>query len=404
MNMLLKIKRETRITILLIFCSILVSFGILEIVIRYFGTYDANGNFLFADRPLKPYQLPVTTTKELIDEYLSSASSRLMYDPDLGWVPRPNSQSRNELYHYNSMGIRSAPSEYSITPQQGVLRIALFGDSYTHGDDVTFENSWGYYLENNLRENGIQAEVINFGVSGYGMDQAFLRWRKLGQKYSPDIVILGFDAENVNRNVNLVRVIYKPKTGLPLSKPRFIFDKEGLQVINVPAILPENIVGVVQNIKTWELARHEYFFKPEDYQDSIWLKSRLIAFVLSLNSAQGTDWQLYSLEEEPAQLSVKIIQEFKKEVEAEGHRFFVVHLPRHSHAATLLSGEALDYAALLEEIANNATVIYPEHKLLEEAKGSSLEALYKGHYSPRGNKVIADVISEFLVSSSLASP
>ncbi|MDM8531233.1 SGNH/GDSL hydrolase family protein [Anaerolineales bacterium HSG25] len=391
-----KANRETYIIILLVFCSLLLSFGILEIVIRYFGVYDENNNFVFADTPLKPYQLPINTTQDIIDDYLSSSTSRLMYDPDLGWAPRPNSQSKNELYRYNSMGIRSMPLEYSITPQPDVLRIALFGDSYTHGDDVTFENSWGYYLENNLKKNGIQAEVINFGVSGYGMDQAFLRWRKLGQKYSPDIVILGFDAENVNRNVNLIRVIYKPKTGLPLSKPRFIFADEALQVINVPAILPENIVNTMQNIETWELARHEYFFNSQD-NDSIWLKSRLIAFLFSLNS--DTDSQLYSLDKEPAQLTIKIIQQFKQEVEAEGHQFFVAHLPRHSHTATLLSQETLAYTALLSEIAKTVTVIYPEDRLIEEAKASSLKALYKGHYSPKGNEVIADVIAEFFISS-----
>ncbi len=397
-------KRKTGTSILLIFCSLLISFCILEIAIRYFGDYDENGNFLLADTSLKPYQLPVISTQETIDKYLSASSSRLMYDPDLGWSPRPNSQSEDGLYHYNSMAIRSAPTEYSMTPRPDVLRIALFGDSYTHGDDVSFENSWGYYLESNLKENGIQAEVINFGVSGYGIDQAFLRWRKLGREFSPDLVILGFDAENVNRHVNLIRAIYKPKTGLPFSKPRFIINEEKLQVINTPTILPENIVAIMQNIEAWELIKHEYFFEPKDYQDSILFKSKLAAFVFSLNSNQGTERQLYSLDEEPARLTIKIIQEFKKDVEAGGRKFLVVHLPRRSHTATLLAGEDLEYAELLAEIAKNSDVIYPEYKLMAEAESPSLKTLYKGHYSPRGSKVIADVIAEFLISSALTSP
>lgn len=399
-----KMKRETSVGVLLVFCSVLFSLGIVELAIRYFGTYDENGSFLFAGRTQKPYKLPVTTTRKAIDEYLSSSSSRLMYDPDLGWTPRPNGQSRDGLYHYNSIGIRSAPSEYSMAPQPGVLRIALFGDSYTHGDDVPFENSWGYYLENNLEENGIQAEVINFGVSAYGTDQAFLRWQKLGRKLSPDIVILGFDAENVNRNVNLIRPIYKPSTRLPFSKPRFVLDGERLRVINIPVLSPENVVDVMQNIETWDFVEHEYFFDPKDYQDSIWLKSKLVALALSLGSDQGTKQHLYSLDEEPAQLTLEIIQEFRKDVEADGRRFLVVHLPRRSNMATILAGDTLEYAELLAEIAKTNTVVYPEYRLLEEAKSSSLEALFKGHYSARGNRVIADAIAEFLISSSFTPP
>jgi hypothetical protein len=390
------VKRETGIGVLLICCSLLFSFAILEVVIRHSGTYDENGDFLFADRTLKPYHLPVTTTKKLVDEYLSSPSSRLMYDPNLGWTPRPNSQSRNGLYHYNSVGIRSAPCEYSTVAQPDVLRIALFGDSYTHGDDVPFENSWGYYLENKLKENGIQAEVINFGVSGYGIDQAFLRWQVLGRQFSPDIVILGLDAENINRNVNLIRAIYKSKTGLPFSKPRFVLNGERLRVINIPALSPENVVHVMRNIEAWDLVEHEYFFDPKDYQDSLWLKSKLVAFVLSLGSKPGPNRHLYALDEEPAQVTLKIIQQFKQDVEADGRRFLVVHLPRRSNIATLLAGDTLAYAELLAEIAKTNTVIHPEHRLLEEAESSSLEALFKGHYSARGNQVIADVIAEFL--------
>jgi hypothetical protein len=217
-------------------------------------------------------------------------------------------------------------------------------------------------------------------------------------------VILGFDAENVNRNVNLIRPIYKPRTRLPFSKPRFVLDGERLRVINVPVLAPENIVDVMQNIETWDFVEHEYFFDPKDYQDSIWLKSRLVAFVLSLGSDQGTEHHLYSLDEEPAQLTLEIIQEFRKDVEADGRRFLVVHLPRRSNMATILAGDTLEYAELLAEIAKTNTVVYPEHKLLEEARSSSLEALFKGHYSARGNRVIADAIAEFLISSSFTSP
>jgi hypothetical protein len=391
-------RREAGIGILLACCAVLCSLCLLEVVVRRGGTYDENGNFTFAGRPLKPHQLPVTTTKRLVDAYASAPSPRLMYHPRLGWAPRPNSQSRNGLYHYNSLGIRSAPSEYSLGPQPGVLRIALFGDSYTHGDDVPFENSWGTYLEHNLEENGIPAEVINFGVSGYGIDQAFLRWQECGRQFAPDVVILGFDAENAARNVNLIRSIYKPRTGLPFSKPRFVLEGETLRVINVPALAPEDVVPVMQNFEAWELGEHEYFFDPSNYRDSPWLKSRLVAFALSLSPERGAGRRLYALDQEPAQLTLRIIQAFKEDVEAGGGEFLVVHLPRRSNMVTILEGGTLAYAELLAEIAKMNPVIYPEGRLLEEARSSSLDDLFKGHYSARGSQVIADAIAAFITA------
>ena len=54
-------------------------------------------------------------------------------DAELGWTVKPSGHS--EEYRANSEGIRSDVS-YSDAPAPGVLRIATFGDSFTHGDEV----------------------------------------------------------------------------------------------------------------------------------------------------------------------------------------------------------------------------------------------------------------------------
>ena len=288
--------------------TLLVCFVSVEIGIRYLGRYDSNRNFIFGSTILKPYHLPIKSTKLLIDRYLSSITSRLQFDSDLGWAPRPNSKSDNGYYVYNSVGIRSEPIEYSKTPHKSTLRIAIFGDSVTHGDEVPFEETWGYYLENNLRERGIDAEVLNFGVSGYGMDQAFLRWEKMGYEFSPHVVIFGFQPGNVKRNVNLIRPLIHPKTAIPFSKPRFVEEEDKLRLINVPAVNPEKIPGLLMDLVNWDIAKYEYFYNPFDYEDHIWLRSKLIA--LAISALYGNrEWVLYiyDLKEKPARLAKKII-------------------------------------------------------------------------------------------------
>ena len=87
------------------------------------------------------------------------------------------------MYRYNTQGIRSPVPAFTPRAAEGVLRIALFGDSFTHGDDVPVEHSFGQVLEQQLITAGIPAEVLNFGVGGYGIDQAMLRFKEHGAAF-----------------------------------------------------------------------------------------------------------------------------------------------------------------------------------------------------------------------------
>ena len=81
--------------------------------------------------------------------------------------------------------------------------------------------------EMKLNQAGIRAEALNFGVSIYGMDQAFLRWQNAGRGYAPDIVIFGFQPENLNRNVNIFSTLYYGWN--IFSKPRFVLTGGGAE-------------------------------------------------------------------------------------------------------------------------------------------------------------------------------
>jgi len=305
-----------------------------------------------------------------------------------------------------------------------VLRIALFGDSFTHGDNVVFENTWGYYLENNLKVNGINAEVLNLGVPGYGIDQAYLRWKQLGDKFSPDIVILGFFADDITRNVNLIRPLHNFKSDIPLSKPRFILEEDHLTLVNNPTPLPEKVPEIMAHLENWNLVKYEYFYTPKKFQTQIGFQSKLIALVLDAISRSGDvsqkagRWSHYYQhpQTEPFQLTLKIIGQFKSDVEANGGHFLVVNLPNYKDLAAHLGGERWVYSKLLEKVEHDAPLIRLEHQMLEEAKASSLHALFAdrysatknavvaGHYSVRGNRVVANVITKFILDQGKSFP
>ena len=395
--------------LLLLTGSLLVCLIGAESAIRYMGAYDPDGNFIIHGRALKPFHLPVLATRRNVEEYRTSVGTRSVYDGHLGWAYRPGHRSADGLYGYNSLGARTSPTapvEYTKASSPGTLRIVLVGDSYTHGDEVPFTDSWGYRLEKKLKELGTEAEVINLAVGAYGMDQAFLRWARVGSRLSPHVVIFGLQMENVQRNVNLLKSLYQPNTGLPFSKPRYILSGDGLQLINDPPLPPEQVAEVLGNMPAWDLAAYEHFLRPEDYEPRMYLKSKLIALLREISHPIENEPYFYDVSREPARLAQRIIRTFKSEVEASGSRFLMVHIPTVLDLVKLKVGRRLTYADLLAEIEADNDVVHCQDRLLQSTSWTSLFSLFMpgGHYSAGGNELIAQAIADHVISLNLDPP
>ena len=252
-----------------------------ELVVRGLGEYDADGNFKIGKNTLRPYTLPVTTSQQKIDQLLKNyEKARVLYDPLLGWTSAASMVSEDSLYYYNSLGVRvpALDKDYPFSISKDTFRIVLIGNSFTHSDEVPYEKSWPFFLEETLNRANFKVQAINLGVSGYGMDQAYLRWKTFGKKFSPDLVIFGLQMENVRRNVNLIRPVYHPSTDMVLSKPRFILENDSLHLINIPPVKPEKIPNILADFEQWHLSKHEYFYNADDYKEHWYLKIKFIAF------------------------------------------------------------------------------------------------------------------------------
>ncbi|KKS98385.1 MAG: hypothetical protein UV73_C0002G0099 [Candidatus Gottesmanbacteria bacterium GW2011_GWA2_43_14] len=151
------------------------------------------------------------------------------FDPLLGWIPKKDTKAQlvdGTKVTINSEGFR-APDNY--INQRKKNRIIAIGDSYTFGECADDEETYSYYLEKISEDT----EVFNMGVHGYGLDQEYLKLKR-ALKYQPDMVIVGFYSDDVER-VKYGFIDYQ--------KPKFAFVGGKLTQVNQPLTDPKKYAG-----------------------------------------------------------------------------------------------------------------------------------------------------------------
>src|SRR5688572_22752503 len=374
---------------------------------------DVNGDVYVSEQRLLPYHLPKRSALEFLERLEQGRFGHLAYDPDCGWSTVPGSENESDGGFYDAAGIRTATQDeqYQRERAPGTLRIALFGDSYTHGSEVATERTWGRVLERELAAAGVKTEVLNFGVGGYGMDQALQRWRSLGRAYAPDLVLLGFQAENVQRNLNLIRPLKNGGfDGLSFSKPRFVLGDGKLVLINHPALPPERLPALLSDLEAWPLLQHEFFYEPDKYRARWWSASRLLtllgnALVDLDENASGYNLRFYQLAGEGARLTRNLIAAFEREVEQRGARFALVHLPKRNDLDLVRRRGKTTYAALLHKLDERHRLIDPLEPLLAAYKERGRALFAPGrHYGELANRIVGEAVARALLAEGETVP
>jgi hypothetical protein len=100
----------------------------------------------------------------------------------------------------NAQGFR-ADHDYSYAKPKGVIRVLALGDSQTEGFEVRQHHTFSAVIERYLDAAGAKAEVLNTGISGFGTAEELAFLENEGIKYQPDVVVLGFFANDFEDNV-----------------------------------------------------------------------------------------------------------------------------------------------------------------------------------------------------------
>ena len=375
----------------LIFAILIISipFTFVELLLRSFSS--EHGHVLrLLNKPW--YTILPLNVPEYKEEKKTKSIAYRVYDPMLGWKINSNGESP-PLYFSSSYGSRVPKSEYQSKLNSKKADIITIGDSFTHGDEVYCEDSWPYLL-GQIRNK----KIVNFGVSGYGIDQAILSYI-----YSPieaDTVILGIIPGDFERATNIVyRGIYY---GGNKSKPMFYFKDDGsFELKNQPCLFGMDLWN------EFNLGMQSDFFKNDKSYDDVLFKKEFLNNFFSYRILKMLKYR-HDYIKPPIYLKknndpnydyiLKILKVFYEECE-KNKDFPIILLLDNNNTFSDREKYTLPWNYIIADLKEMGFfVIEASNKIVKMHNNDSFSVINKHgvHYTPLANKIVAEHIHQNL--------
>ena len=343
----------------------------------------------------------------------NSTSRFLVWGPDVAQLPTIWAKSAGEWddeVGWPSPREATAPprdrSGAKLNPdflEPGHACASAYGDSFVWGDDVGLNDGW---IEQLSRLVGCR--VANYGVSGYGTDQALVRFRRLTSDEAP-VAMLGIFPENIIRNVNQ----YRPFFGFAIDphwlKGRFVLDGSGaLTWIERPRIDLSGFIAL--NRDPTRIVPREYFL-PDTRDGPVTAR---FPYTLSLariammprvwtRLTGRPSWAEFYEADHPSgafRLTVAIAQAFAREARLRGRKPLIVMLPGASSFRAREKFGAFEYAPLVETLSARKIDVFDTGPALLAALGTrspcemyAFPAACSGHFGVAGGGMLAQVVA-----------
>ncbi len=285
-------------------------------------------------------------------------------DPDGRWK-----------FSTNSQGFRSN-EDFNLEKPPGVFRVIALGDSTTEGFEVRQDYTYSAVLERYLRNNGINAQVFNTGVSGFGTAEELIYLENEGMRYQPDAVVLGFFGNDFDDNVrsDLFRVT---NSSLVVANKKYIPGVRTLDIINSVPLL------------RW-LSQNSFFYSFA--VNTVWEAAKS-ARLGSAEQARETEFTIgTSLSSYKRELQIALLRRLYALCHSHGVILIIVDIPQLSEPE-LLASIPLD---LRNQFRENSDALILSGDLFTPFVGlADLHALHgRGHPNEFSNMIMAIAVGE----------
>ncbi|MFQ5568394.1 MAG: hypothetical protein ACE5G0_01890 [Rhodothermales bacterium] len=337
---------------------------------------------------LVPFDIP-----SWYPEVTDSTGVYRIYDPALGWTLGKLGQDP-PLYYSNRQGYRCSKTQFLAAQQSretseiDSVDVIAIGDSFTHGDEVLFEEAWPYQLQLTTGWT-----VLNLGVGGYGIDQATLHYEQTVVKSK--VVLLGLVAGDMERSR---RLIYNFTRGGLKTKPLFSFNGKQTRIINQPAIFGgdlrrEFMKGEESSFFGQDLTYTSPLYLKREIFDGSYLYRVLKSFVVW---RQERKTPIYRTDDERLAYCLKIIGHLRDSAEERGARLVVVLLGNNNTFADRWQRDIENPWELMETkltersipYVNTADKLYPYFANNPDTVINSFGV----HYTPFANEKVASIL------------
>ena len=326
--------------------------------------------------------------------------ARLVWDELLGWRYRAGYRKGDDIV--SPQGLRSHRI-YAKSAPPGTFRIAAFGDSFVYGNEVGTALAWTSRMEQACRN----VEVLNYGVGGYGVDQAYLRYVSEGSLYAPHMVMVGFVSDDLRRLVSVYRRFIDDRE-IPLFKPRFVLVGSGLKLLPNPLHrMSDYEQFLAQPNAVTSLGQYDYWYNPAIYDNPLYDLSAVVRLAVVLGSRlynryldpnglwSGNEFNPAS---EAFRLQIEIFRKFAEAIRQNGAMPLIVLFPERSAILSVRAGSRTSYAPLAMKLQEMGL---PSLDLMEAFRShttGSVESFFapEGHYSVRGNEIVATWLLQWL--------
>jgi hypothetical protein len=315
-------------------------------------------------------------------KYQQAADAQYDRDAITIWSPRPNRRSdarhpdtgASHAVIYNALALRQSRQFANL---DAATNIAFFGDSYTANLGLPVQHSFTEPLDYLLSLGGA-FNVLNFGVNGYGTDQAYLRYVGFDQKHKLDHVFYVLCA-------NDLRNIYESAL--------FSVDSDG-RLVRTPAAESPWWIRLISRLHLTYLAldvRQRVLYARTDDVDVYRVAMEQVAMRAQqqerFHSPQAEQIERSFVEEESSaeltevvRIFVSLLHEWRDAVQADGGQLHVVLLPTGREE-------------LFRDIIPSDIPVISLYELFESSsdayRWSDITFRNDGHWAERGNMLAA---------------